>query len=136
MRTTLAVLLMLGGLIAGCSSKSHHEKDARDDAKTANQRDQYHEDVYGVKDHHTDMDYSRTHDGTPVSRGGPREDWNSLHSDPVCDMTVNPKTAAASEYYGGRVYYFDTVECKRRFHDNPSAFVPGDTYERRVQEVK
>ena len=91
MRTTLAVLMMVGGLIAGCSSKNHHDKDARDDAKTANQRDQYHEDVYGTKDH-GDKHYERAHDGTPVSRGSWREDWNSIHSDPVCDMTVNPKT--------------------------------------------
>ena len=107
MRTTLAVLLVVGGLIAGCQS----------DQKMANRGDE---------------EYS----GTPISRGGPREDWNSIQSDPVCDMTVNPKTAAATEVYGGRIYYFDTVECQRRFHSNPSAYVPGDPYTRPVQEVK
>jgi YHS domain-containing protein len=51
-------------------------------------------------------------------------------------MTINPKTAAAYEYYGGKIYYFDSEECQRRFHNDPQAFVPGHTGERPVQEAK
>jgi YHS domain-containing protein len=133
MRTTLAVLLVAGGLIVGCSS-NHHDRRTADrhdtDRHDVDRHDTAHRDT--MAEHH-----GEPYDGTTVSRVSPREDWNSLHTDPVCDMTVNPKTAADYEYYGGRIYYFDTAECRRRFHDNPSAFVPGDTHgERRVQEVK
>ncbi len=128
MRTILAVMLVAGGLIVGCSSDHRHDR------TTADRHDaDRHDTTYRDGDHR----HAEPYDGTPVSRVSPREDWNSLQVDPVCDMTVNPKTAADYEYYGGRIYYFDTEDCRKRFHDNPSAFVPGDTHgERRVQEVK
>jgi YHS domain-containing protein len=134
MRTILAVLLVAGGLIVGCSSSNHHDKTTADrhdaDRHDADRHDTAHRDT--MDDHRVEP-YS----GTTVSRVSPREDWNSLQVDPVCDMTVNPKTAADYEYYGGKIYYFDTVDCRRRFHNNPSAYVPGDTHgEHRVQEVK
>jgi len=132
MKTTLAVLMVVGGLIAGCSSSEQHDK--KTDKSTGKTTTEQRDDVYSLKE--PTMAHQPEHEGTPISRGSARDDWNSIHSDPVCDMTVNPKTAPASEYYGGRIYYFDTVECQRRFHSNPSAYVPGDTYERRVQEVK
>jgi YHS domain-containing protein len=106
MRSTLAVLVLVGGLIAGCDTEQK------------------------MGDRSTD------YGGTPVSRGGPKEDWNSLQTDPVCDMIVNPKTAVASEYYGGKLYYFDSEDCWHRFHMNPQAFVPGNPEEQPVREAK
>jgi YHS domain-containing protein len=121
-------MLVAGGLIAGCSSSDHHDK------TTADRHDA---DRYDTAHRDSMTDRHEPYDGTAISRGSPREDWNSLQVDPVCEMTVNPKTAADYEYYGGKIYYFDTKDCRRRFHDNPSAYVPGDTHgEHRVQEVK
>jgi YHS domain-containing protein len=125
-------MLVAGGLIAGCSSSKHHDNTTAD-RHDVDRHDTDYDTAHRDSAHHRGEPY----DGTTVSRVSPREDWNSIQVDPVCDMTVNPKTAADHEYYGGRIYYFDTTDCRRRFHDNPSAFVPGDTHgERRVQEVK
>jgi YHS domain-containing protein len=107
MRSTLAALLVLGGLFAGCASDDHPDR-ARDDR---------HGDRHADRDRYNDA---------PVVRDD-RDSWNRLHSDPVCGMTVNPKEAY-TDYYDGSVYYFDTEECRRRFHDHPQAYLPG--YER------
>ncbi len=98
MRSTLAALLLVGGLIAGCSSHDH-----------------------------SDRQMSDRHAGEPAdtpSGINNRDSWNRLHSDPVCGRTVNPKEAV-TEWFDGAVYYFDTDECRRKFHDNPTAYVPG-----------
>jgi len=39
--------------------------------------------------------------------------------DPVCGMTVDPATAAASYEYNGKTYYFCAVRCKERFPADP-----------------
>ena len=43
--------------------------------------------------------------------------------DPVCKMTVNPATAAASYEYDGTTYYFCAVRCKERFAADPARFL-------------
>jgi len=98
MRSTLAALLLVGGLIAGCSSSD----------KT---------------DRHMSDRHAGERPDTPTTIDN-RDAWNRLHSDPVCGMSVNPKSAY-TEWYDGGVYYFDTDECRRKFHDNPTAYVPG-----------
>ena len=97
MRSTLAVLLAMGGLIAGCSSRNH----------TTDRRD---------------MDDHGRYYGEPTTRDD-RDAWNRLHSDPVCGMNVNPRSAL-KETYHGTTYYFDHKDCQRKFHDNPSAYLP------------
>src|SRR5688500_15576646 len=95
MRSTLAALLALVGLMAACSS---HDSDR--DRRTT------------------------THDPAPYGEPTTRDDrdsWNRLHSDPVCGMTVNPKEARRKEVYEGTTYYFDSKECHRKFRDNPQA---------------
>ena len=94
MKTTLAAMLLVAGLI-GCSSTSDSNKDM----------------MAGDED-------------TPMSRGGPHDDWTRLQDDPVCGHSVNPKTAY-SESYSNQTYYFDTEECAKKFKDNPTAFLPG-----------
>ena len=43
--------------------------------------------------------------------------------DPVCGMTVDPKTAAAEYEYNGQKYYFCAVRCKERFAADPESFL-------------
>ena len=42
--------------------------------------------------------------------------------DPVCGMQVDPGTAAASEVYEGRTYYFCALHCRDTFLANPKAY--------------
>src|SRR5688572_10019317 len=47
------------------------------------------------------------------------------HIDPVCGMTVDPERAAGRSEHGGKTIYFCAAGCKRRFDENPSAYLPG-----------
>lgn len=42
--------------------------------------------------------------------------------DPVCGMTIDPATAAASEIFDGKPVYFCAESCRRRFLANPAAY--------------
>ncbi len=42
--------------------------------------------------------------------------------DPVCGMTVDPKTAAGSSEYQGKTYFFCSPGCKKQFTDNPAKY--------------
>ena len=43
--------------------------------------------------------------------------------DPVCGMTVDPEKAAGSSRVGGRVYYFCSIACKKKFNADPAAYI-------------
>ncbi len=43
--------------------------------------------------------------------------------DPVCGMEISEDSAAANASYCGHPYFFCSVECKKRFQENPTAFV-------------
>lgn len=43
--------------------------------------------------------------------------------DPVCRMTIDPATAAASEVFEGKPVYFCSQGCRGRFLANPTAYV-------------
>ena len=43
--------------------------------------------------------------------------------DPVCKMTVDEKTAAATSTYGGKTYYFCAIVCKAKFDKDPQQYV-------------
>ena len=43
--------------------------------------------------------------------------------DPVCGMTVDPKSAAASSEYRAKTYYFCSAQCRQKFDANPASFV-------------
>ena len=45
------------------------------------------------------------------------------HIDPICGMTVDPKTAAAKRDYGGQTYYFCGPGCAKAFDRNPEAAI-------------
>ena len=46
-----------------------------------------------------------------------------MEKDPVCDMDVDPRTAAGKSEYQGRTYYFCSLGCKRDFDKDPGKFV-------------
>jgi len=50
---------------------------------------------------------------------------SALHKDPICDMTVDPASAAGSSAYGGRTYYFCSTGCLSRFKADPAAALSG-----------
>lgn len=66
----------------------------------------------------------RDREGAPTTRGGDRDASTRMQSDPVCGMTVNPRSAI-KESYEGQTYYFDTADCARKFRENPQAYIPG-----------
>lgn len=43
--------------------------------------------------------------------------------DPVCGMTIDPKTAAGTSVYHGQTVYFCGLGCKRAFDKDPAKFV-------------
>ncbi|HEX2061809.1 MAG TPA: YHS domain-containing protein [Thermoanaerobaculia bacterium] len=50
-------------------------------------------------------------------------------TDPVCGMTIDPATAAASSTYEGETYHFCARGCQARFDANPEQY----TAERHLQ---
>jgi len=46
--------------------------------------------------------------------------------DPVCGMTVEEDSAAASAEYKGVTYYFCNVNCKKDFEEDPVAYLSKD----------
>ena len=43
--------------------------------------------------------------------------------DPVCGMSVDPATAAASSVHDGKTYYFCSPSCKQKFDADPRRFL-------------
>jgi Cu+-exporting ATPase len=56
-----------------------------------------------------------SHSGNPTSA--------VLHVDPVCDMRVDPATAAAPAVHQGQTYYFCNTHCLERFKADPERYV-------------
>jgi YHS domain-containing protein len=46
-----------------------------------------------------------------------------MAKDPVCNMEVDEKKAAATYDYKGKKYYFCAVGCKERFAKDPERFI-------------
>ncbi len=63
---------------------------------------------------------------SPVPKGITRKAAEE-HIDPVCGMTVDPETAAASYEYNGTTYYFCMPGCKTKFAANPENYLTPDT---------
>jgi Cu+-exporting ATPase len=53
---------------------------------------------------------------------GRKEESMATVKDPVCGMEIDPATAAASEEYEGRTYYFCSESCHQRFVAAPEQF--------------
>jgi YHS domain-containing protein len=48
-----------------------------------------------------------------------------MAKDPVCDMEVDEKAAAAQHEYKGQVYYFCAQRCKTAFQKDPDKYLRG-----------
>ena len=46
-----------------------------------------------------------------------------MATDPVCGMTVDPKSAAGKHEYDGQTYYFCSQHCLTQFKIDPERFV-------------
>jgi YHS domain-containing protein len=42
--------------------------------------------------------------------------------DPVCEMEIDPKTAAGKSEYQGKTYYFCSLGCKKAFDKEPQKY--------------
>lgn len=60
------------------------------------------------------------HDGMSAGKG---DSAANAVKDPVCGMSVNPATAAATREYNGVTYYFCNPGCADKFAQNPQAYV-------------
>src|SRR5690349_8560576 len=45
--------------------------------------------------------------------------------DPVCEMEIDPTSAAGQSIYRGQKYFFCSDHCRRKFEANPAEFVDG-----------
>lgn len=48
-----------------------------------------------------------------------------MEIDPVCNMVVDPKSAAGKSEYKGKTYYFCSADCKADFDREPERYVGG-----------
>jgi len=46
-----------------------------------------------------------------------------MAKDPVCNMNVDEKKAAATSIYKGKTYYFCAKVCKEKFDKEPEKFI-------------
>ncbi len=46
-----------------------------------------------------------------------------MATDPVCKMQVDESKAAGKSEYQGQTYYFCAMVCKRKFDENPDAYL-------------
>lgn len=46
-----------------------------------------------------------------------------MATDPVCEMNVDEKKAAATVTHGGKAYYFCSAGCKATFEKAPEKYV-------------
>jgi len=46
----------------------------------------------------------------------------SMVRDPVCGMTIDPKSAAGKSEYQGQTYYFCSMGCKNAFDKEPQRY--------------
>jgi P-type Cu+ transporter len=46
-----------------------------------------------------------------------------MATDPICGMTVDPKSAAGKHEYNGHIYYFCSRHCLAKFREDPERFV-------------
>lgn len=57
--------------------------------------------------------------------GKGKKEEATMVKDLVCDMDVNPKTAAASYEFEGQTYYFCAPGCRHAFEKDPQKYIAG-----------
>ena len=63
-------------------------------------------------------------DGSGHTRHGGARDAPEKATDPVCGMSVEPKTAKTS-VYDQRIYYFCSTDCRDKFESAPNTYLKG-----------
>jgi P-type Cu+ transporter len=58
----------------------------------------------------------------PVTHSLPKGTM-TMAKDPVCQMDVEPKHAAAQSQYQGQTYYFCAAGCKAKFDADPGRYL-------------
>ncbi len=58
----------------------------------------------------------------PVTHSLPKGTM-TMAKDPVCQMDVEPKHAAAQSQYQGQTYYFCASGCKAKFDADPGKYL-------------
>lgn len=53
------------------------------------------------------------------------EVFSTMEKDPVCGMSVDPKSAAGNSEYNGKTYYFCSLGCKKSFDKEPAKYAGG-----------
>jgi YHS domain-containing protein len=53
--------------------------------------------------------------------------------DPICDMTVEPASAAGKFDYDGETYYFCSVHCQKLFQTDPAKYLSASKARRGAQ---
>ncbi len=66
---------------------------------------------------------------TEPAAGTKMESAGTKVKDPVCGMSVDPKTAPAESEYMGKTYYFCAPGCKKAFDTNPAKYTGGAGHE-------
>ena len=46
-----------------------------------------------------------------------------METDPICNMKVDPATAAGTSEFEGKSYSFCSAGCKKKFDANPSQYI-------------
>jgi YHS domain-containing protein len=70
-----------------------------------------------------DPDRFRAGDTRRINDDKTRRPIMSQEIDPVCGMTVEPKSAAAKREHAGKTYYFCNPGCAKAFDRTPEAFI-------------
>ena len=61
--------------------------------------------------------------GHPVHDHAPAGVNQSKITDPVCGMSIDPKTAGAKTVYAGKTYYFCSKDDKEKFDKDPETYL-------------
>ena len=67
--------------------------------------------------------YMKTAASSQVADAEQRSGQKRFVTDPVCDMTVDPSSAAGKQEYKGKIYYFCSHHCAQRFKEDPDKWL-------------
>ena len=63
------------------------------------------------------------HDHHPQALDGDASELRERQRDPVCGMSVDPRTAPYRQQHAGRPYFFCSAGCQSKFSDNPTKYL-------------
>ena len=66
-----------------------------------------------------------TESAAPTARSQSQSHTQTLTTDPVCGMKVDPATARYSHVHDGKTYYFCSEGCRAKFVAEPAKYLAG-----------